>query len=71
MQTRRLGRGISALIRETTEEPVGTDSILHLPLKLISPNLLNLVVTSFHFPSGFISTDSIVCDRSAKSGAPP
>ena len=38
MATKRLGRGINALIRETPDESVPSDSILHLPVKLISPN---------------------------------
>ena len=38
MATKRLGRGINALIRETTDESVQTNPILHVPLKLVSPN---------------------------------
>jgi ParB family chromosome partitioning protein len=36
--TKRLGRGINALIRETTDESVQTNPIFHVPLKLVSPN---------------------------------
>ena len=38
MATKRLGRGINALIRETTDESVQTNPIFHVPLKLVSPN---------------------------------
>ncbi|MBH30703.1 MAG: hypothetical protein CMG71_01785 [Candidatus Marinimicrobia bacterium] len=38
MAAKRLGRGINALIRETPNETVPSDTILHLSLKLISPN---------------------------------
>ena len=38
MATKRLGRGINALIRETTDESAQTNSIFHVPLKLVSPN---------------------------------
>ena len=38
MATKRLGRGINALIRETTDESVRTDSIFHVPLNLVLPN---------------------------------
>ena len=38
MAKKRLGRGINALIRETTDESVRTDSIFHVPLKLVLPN---------------------------------
>tara|TARA_B100001245_G_scaffold150767_1_gene112772 strand:- start:472 stop:1344 length:873 start_codon:yes stop_codon:yes gene_type:complete len=36
--TKRLGRGINALIRETTDESAQTNPIFHVPLKLVSPN---------------------------------
>ena len=38
MATKRLGRGINALIRETTDESAQTNPIFHVPLKLVSPN---------------------------------
>ncbi|MFQ6674599.1 MAG: ParB/RepB/Spo0J family partition protein [Fidelibacterota bacterium] len=38
MTAKRLGRGLSALIRETTDETAGPDSVLYIPLELISPN---------------------------------
>ena len=38
MATKRLGRGINALIRETTDESTQTNPIFHVPLKLVSPN---------------------------------
>ena len=38
MATKRLGRGINALIRETTDESVQTNPIFHVSLKLVSPN---------------------------------
>ena len=37
MATKRLGRGINALIRETTDESAQTNPIFHVPLKLVSP----------------------------------
>lgn len=40
MTTKRLGRGLSALIRETTEERESPESILYIPIDLISPNPL-------------------------------
>lgn len=40
MKHRRLGRGLSALIRETTDETIRSDSILHVPIDLITPNPL-------------------------------
>jgi|TARA_Y100000310_G_scaffold62028_1_gene57287 ParB family chromosome partitioning protein len=36
--TKRLGRGLSALIRETTEETVDSGSVLQVALDLVSPN---------------------------------
>jgi len=36
--TKRLGRGINALIRETTDESAQTNPIFHVSLKLVSPN---------------------------------
>jgi len=36
--TKRLGRGINALIRETTDESAQTNPIFHISLKLVSPN---------------------------------
>ena len=38
MARKRLGRGINALIRETPDETLASKAILHLSLKLISPN---------------------------------
>ena len=38
MATKRLGRGINALIRETTDESAQTNPIFHVSLKLVSPN---------------------------------
>ena len=38
MATKRLGRGINALIREPTDESAQTNPIFHVPLKLVSPN---------------------------------
>ncbi len=38
MTTKRLGRGLSALIRETTEETVDSGSVLQVALDLVSPN---------------------------------
>ena len=38
MATKRLGRGINALIRETTDESAQTNPIFHVLLKLVSPN---------------------------------
>ncbi|MFQ6607211.1 MAG: ParB/RepB/Spo0J family partition protein [Fidelibacterota bacterium] len=38
MTARKLGRGLSALIRETTDETAGPDSILQIPVSLIAPN---------------------------------
>ena len=38
MATKRLGRGINALIRETTDESAQTNPIFHVPIKLVSPN---------------------------------
>ncbi len=38
MATKRLGRGINALIRETTDESVQTNPIFHVSLKLVSAN---------------------------------
>ena len=38
MATKRLGRGINALIRETTDESARTYPIFHVSLKLVSPN---------------------------------
>lgn len=38
MTVKRLGRGLSALIRETTDESVTPEGILYVPLDLVSPN---------------------------------
>lgn len=38
MTAKKLGRGLSALIRETTDETAGPDSILQIPVSLIAPN---------------------------------
>mgnify|MGYP001243489693 CR=1 FL=1 len=38
MSTRRLGRGINALIRDSVNESENTDSVLHLSIKHILPN---------------------------------
>lgn len=38
MTAKRLGRGLSALIRETTDETVTPEGILYIPLELVSPN---------------------------------
>lgn len=38
MTAKKLGRGLSALIRETTDETAGPNSILQIPVSLIVPN---------------------------------
>ncbi len=38
MTAKKLGRGLSALIRETTDETAGPNSILQIPVSLIAPN---------------------------------
>ncbi|MFQ6615955.1 MAG: ParB/RepB/Spo0J family partition protein [Fidelibacterota bacterium] len=38
MTAKRLGRGLSALIRETTDETVTPEGVLYIPLELVSPN---------------------------------
>ena len=38
MSTKRLGRGINALIRDSVNESGNTDSVLHISIKHISPN---------------------------------
>ena len=38
MSTKRLGRGINALIRDSVNELENTDSVLHIAIKNISPN---------------------------------